>query len=223
LAYATPLAIAAITGWSFFDNATLSQLLPSFWMLFMLVSLVLFCATIQLQYMISLVSRASFDPVTGALSRRSGMDALVREYQMALMHNDGFAIALIDLDNVETIIAEYDHATYDHAILEAADVLREELRHNDMLVRWGEKVFLLILPNTDSQGVRVSMERLRHKGIGSLPDGKPVTVSIGVAERITDKVEDWHDLLNLVDRRRDQAKLTGKDRMVFFDGEATTC
>ncbi|MEN8177745.1 MAG: GGDEF domain-containing protein [Pseudomonadota bacterium] len=219
LTYAIPLSMIAIGGWSFFDTATLNQLIPSIWLLLVLVGLVLFSATIQLQYMISLVSRPSFDPVTGALSRRSGLDTLVREYQMALMHNDNFAIALLDLDNVETIIAEYDYSTYDHAILEAAEVLQEELRHNDMLVRWGEKVFLLILPNTDSKGVRITVERIRKKGIGSLPDGKPVTVSIGIAERMIDKAEDWHDLIDLVDQRRDQAKLTGKDRSVFFDGD----
>ncbi len=220
LAYAIPLSVIAIAGWSFFDTASLSQLIPSIWLLLMLVGLVLFSATIQLQYMISLVSRPSFDPVTGALSRRSGLDALVREYQMALMHNDNFAVALVDLDNVDTIIAEYDYSTYDHAILEAAEVLQEELRHNDILVRWGEKVFLLILPNTDSKGMQITVERIRKKGIGSLPDGKPVTVSIGAAERMKDRVGDWHDLIDLVDQRRDRAKVTGKDRTVFFEEQA---
>lgn len=220
LAYAIPLSIVAIAGWSFFDTATLAQLIPSVWLLLLLIGLALFSATIQLQYMISLVSKPAFDPVTGALSRRSGLDALVREYQMALMHNFNFAIALFDLDNVKTIIAEYDYSTYDHAILQASEVLQEDLRHNDMLVRWGEKIFLLILPNTDSSGVRITVERIRKKGIGLLPDGKPVTVSIGVAERITDNAGNWHDLIDLVDQRRDQAKLAGKDRTVFFDGKA---
>ncbi|MDJ0807411.1 MAG: GGDEF domain-containing protein [Gammaproteobacteria bacterium] len=217
LTYAVPLSIVAIGGWSLLGTTGLEQLLPSVWLLFVLVSIVLFSATIQLQYMISLVSRPSYDPLTGALSRRSGLDALVREFQMTLMHNDNFSIALLDLDNVDSIIAEYDYPTYDHAVLQAAEVLQEELRHNDILVRWGEKAFLLILPNTDSQGVRITLERIRTKGIGTLPDGKPVTVSIGIAERMIDKVEDWHDLVELVDQRRDQAKLTGKDRTVFFD------
>jgi diguanylate cyclase (GGDEF)-like protein len=214
LSYAIPLALLAIGGWSYFEPAALLQILPSVWLLLMLMGLVLFSATIQLQYMITLVSQPTFDPMTGALSRRSGMDALVREYQMALMHNDHFAVALIDLDNVESIVAEYDYATYDHVIVETSEILREELRHNDMLVRWGEKVFLLILTNTDLNGVEITIERIRRRGIGSLPDGRPVTVSIGVAERVADRMEDWHELLDLVDHRRDRAKMNGKDRMV---------
>ncbi len=217
LAFSVPLSIVAIGGWSYFHMESLLDLIPSIWLLLLLVGLVFFSATIQLQYMISLVSRTSFDPVTGALSRRSGIDALVREFQVAMMHNDNFAIALIDLDNVESIISKYDYSAYDHALLEAAKMLQEGLRHNDKLVRWGEKVFLLILPNTDSKGVRITLDRIHKKGISSLPNGEPVTASIGVAERMTDQIGDWNELVDLVDKRRDEAKLAGKDQVVSFN------
>jgi len=164
--------------------------------------------------MISMVSRTSFDPLTGAISRRSGIDFLIREFQMALMHNDNFAIALIDLDNLDSVIAKHDYSAYEHVLLEAARMLQGGLRHNDRLVRWEEKVFLLILPNTDSKGVRVTLDRIHRKGISSLPDGESVTASIGSAERMEDHLEDWHDLVKLVDKRRDKAKLSGKDRSV---------
>jgi len=214
LTFSIPLSIISIGGWSIFDTATLIELFPSIWLLLMLVGLTLFSATIQLQYMISMVSRTSFDPLTGAISRRSGIDFLIREFQMALMHNDNFAIALIDLDNLDSVIAKHDYSAYEHVLLEAARMLQGGLRHNDRLVRWEEKVFLLILPNTDSKGVRVTLDRIHRKGISSLPDGESVTASIGSAERMEDHLEDWHDLVKLVDKRRDKAKLSGKDRSV---------
>ena len=216
LTFSIPLSIISIGGWIIFDTATLIELFPSIWLLLMLVGLALFSATIQLQYMISMVSRTSFDPLTGALSRRSGTDLLIREFQMALMHNDNFAIALIDLDNMESVIAKHDYSAYEHVLLEASRMLQGGLRHNDRLVRWGEKVFLLVLPNTDSKGVKVTLDRIHRKGISSLPDGESVTASIGAAERMTDHIEDWHDLVELVDKRRDEAKLDGKDRAVSF-------
>lgn len=214
LAFSIPLSLVSIGGWIIFDTATLIELFPSIWLLLMLVGLVLFSATIQLQYMISMVSHTSFDPLTGALSRRSGTDLLIREFQMALMQNDNFAIALIDLDNMESVIAKHDYSAYEHVLLEAARMLQGGLRHNDRLVRWEEKVFLLVLPNTDSKGVRVTLDRIHKKGISSLPDGESVTASIGAAERMEDQLEDWHDLVELADKRRDEAKLSGKDRSV---------
>lgn len=216
LTFSIPLSIVSIGGWIIFDTATLIELFPSIWLLLMLVGLVLFSATIQLQYMISMVSRTSFDPLTGALSRRSGTDLLIREFQMALMHNGNFAIALIDLDNMESVIAKHDYSTYEHVLLEASRMLQGGLRHNDWLVRWEEKVFLLILPNTDSKGVRVTLDRIHRKGISSLPDGESITASIGAAERMKDHLEDWHDQVELVDKRRDEAKLSGKDRSVSY-------
>ncbi len=222
LAFSIPLSLVSIGGWALFGNTSIIDLIPSVWLLLILLVIVLFSATNQLLYMISLVSRTSYDPVTGALTHRSGLDALVREFQMTLMHNDNFAVALIDLDNIEKIIRKYDYDAYDHVILEAARMLQGGLRHNDILVRWGEKVFLLIMPNTSSKGVAVTLGRIQTKGVSSLPDGKPVTASIGVAERLTDSVNDWHDLIDLVDKRRDEAKLMGKDQIVSFDGPTTT-
>ncbi|MEJ2591108.1 MAG: GGDEF domain-containing protein [Candidatus Thiodiazotropha sp.] len=210
-----PLALITITGWGYYANADMLQLLPTVWLLFIALGIVFFASTLQLQYMISLISRSDFDPITGALTRRSGMENLVRALERAIMNDENLSVALLEVDDAQSIIAEYDYATYDHVVQEAADILREDLRQNDQLVRWGEKRFLLILPGTHCDGASVTVERIRSKGIGTLPDGKPVTASIGVVERLSDAIADMPTLIQLLDRRREQAEREGRDRAIL--------
>ncbi|MEJ2455093.1 MAG: GGDEF domain-containing protein [Candidatus Thiodiazotropha sp.] len=207
-----PLSLLVITGWSFFAAIDLLQMLPTVWLLLIVLGIVFFTSTLQLQYMISFIGRSDFDPVTGALTRRSGMENLIRLHEKAAMNNESLAVALVELDDGQKIIDDYGYATYDHVVQEAADILRDDLRHSDLLVRWGEQRFLLILHATDCEGAAITVDRIRSKGIGTLPDDKAVTASIGVVERAVDRLADVKALLNLVEARCKQAQRHGKDR-----------
>ena len=215
-----PLSLLTITGWSFYAASEFLQLLPTVWLLIIILGIVFFSSTLQLQYMISLIGRVDFDPVTGALTRRSGMENLAREFDQSIMNNRPLSVALVDVDEVQKIITEHGYATYDHVVQEAADILRDDLRNNDLLVRWGEKRFLLILPNTDCDGATVTVDRILAGGIGALPDGTPVTASIGVVERLCDRVETSQSMLKLLEQRREQAKRQGRDRAVLCGSPA---
>jgi diguanylate cyclase (GGDEF)-like protein len=206
------LVLLTVTGWSYYATVPVDQVYSMLWLLCIILCVVLFAATLQLQYMITLITRADHDPVTGAQTRKSGMQSLVKAFEQAHLLGDNLSVALVDLDNGENIIADFDYATYDHVVVEAAEILYSDLRHSDMLVRWGEKVFLLLLPGTDCEGATIMVKRIHTKGLGSLPDGAPVTASISVSERVADGVEEWSQMLELVTQRRDAAKLEGKDR-----------
>jgi diguanylate cyclase (GGDEF)-like protein len=206
-----PLALITITGWGFYANTEILQLLPTVWLLFIILAIVFFSSTLQLQYMISLISHTDFDPVTGALTRRSGTENLNREFEKATLNSQPLSVTLIAIDDMQLIIDKYEYATYDHVVVEATDILRDGLRNNDLLVRWTEKSFLLILPGTDCDGASVTVNRIRTNGIGTLPDGKPVTASIGVVERRSDGLDEVSSLLSLLEQRTRQAKEQGKD------------
>ncbi|MCU7812943.1 MAG: GGDEF domain-containing protein, partial [Candidatus Thiodiazotropha sp. (ex Notomyrtea botanica)] len=210
-----PLTLITITGWGFYAETDLLQLMPTVWLLFIILGIVFFTSTLQLQYMISLISHSDFDPVTGALTRRSGVENLNREFEKATLNSQSLSVVLVSIDDMQSIIDEYDYATYDHVVLEAADILRDDLRHSDLLVHWSEKRFMLILPSTDCNGATITVNRIRNEGIGTLPDGKPVTASIGVVERQSDSIGDIPSMLELLDQRTQQAKQQGKDRAIL--------
>ena len=125
------------------------------------------------------------------------------------------SIAFIDLDNFKQINDAYGHEAGDQALEAASGSLRTAIRSGDMLVRWGGEEFVVILPGATSDEAQQVMERLRANGLGKRPDGSLLTASIGIAERIQDHAEDCRQLVEIADQRMYQAKMQGKDRMVF--------
>jgi diguanylate cyclase (GGDEF)-like protein len=215
------VSMLTLTGWSYYSTSTALEMLPTLWLLILILGIVIFASTIQLQYMVTMVTRVDHDPVTGAQTRKSGVQSLTKAFQHAKLHNEYLSIALVDIDNVQKIISEFDYATYDHVVLEAADILYDDMRSNDMLVHWGEKVFMLILPGTDCDGAKIIAQRIVQQGLGTLPDGRPVTASIGICERSADGIDNLSALMALVEARRDGAKRQGKDRFILCGDKST--
>ncbi len=161
-ALALPLTLIPMTSMSFLSPLPFAELFPTLWLLVIIFSIVLFASSIQLQHMIALTTRPDYDPVTGAQTRKSGNQTLARAFQRARLQNETLSVALIDLDDTQQIIAQYDYETFAHVIQEAGEILHASLRHNDILVHWSEKVFMLILPGADCQGGRVIAQRIRN-------------------------------------------------------------
>jgi len=58
------------------------------------------------------------------------------------------------------------------------------------------------------------MARFYQQGLGLRPDGDPLTVSIGIAERKADGVREWSRLVQVADERMYRAKKAGKNRYI---------
>jgi diguanylate cyclase (GGDEF)-like protein len=136
-------------------------------------------------------------------------------FHLALDQDSPFALAFVDLDHFKSINDNFGHDQGDVALKMAVTQLQRHFRRSDMVIRWGGEEFLMIFPNTDLMGLRGAMERLMLNWLGSRPDGKPLTASIGVAERKQDGINDWPQLLELADQRMYLAKQGGRARVMF--------
>jgi PleD family two-component response regulator len=58
------------------------------------------------------------------------------------------------------------------------------------------------------------LDRIAAAGVGLRPDGVPLTISVGVAERLADRVTDWDRLVDLADERMYAAKNGGTNAAV---------
>ncbi|KIL98912.1 diguanylate cyclase (GGDEF domain) with PAS/PAC sensor [Paramagnetospirillum magnetotacticum MS-1] len=192
---------------------------PMFWLMVLVMGVAMFSGMSQLHYITALVNRAMIDPLTGAYTRRSGGEALDLQFRLSAMRNTSLAIAFFDLDKFKSINDSFGHEEGDKALKALAENLRQGLRRGDVLVRWGGEEFVAILAETNTEGARILMERLRTTGFGLRPDGAPMTASIGVAERMTDGANDWPALIELADQRMYEAKRGGRDRVVMPGGE----
>ncbi|MBF0255101.1 MAG: GGDEF domain-containing protein [Gammaproteobacteria bacterium] len=191
------------------------QFIAKAWLLFLMFGVTLLATSIQLNFMLSLLHRISYDPLTGVLSRSTVNELIDLYFHLALDQQAPFALAFVDLDRFKSINDQYGHEMGDEALRSAARTLNQHFRRSDMVIRWGGEEFLVIFPNTDLDGARLVLERLTHDWLGLRPDGQPLTASIGVAEKLTDGVSDWPQLLELADQRMYQAKQTGRAKVVL--------
>jgi len=219
LLFSVPAFVFAILGYHMNGEVmTLVQHGPELWLMVLVMGVAMFSGMSQMHYMAALVNRAMVDPLTGAYTRRSGGETLDLLFRLAALQNAPLAVAFFDLDKFKSINDTFGHDEGDKALKQLAETLMSGLRKGDVLVRWGGEEFVAILNNTTAEGARIVIERLREAGLGMRPDGKPMTASVGVAERAADQAKDWPELMELADQRMYQAKKTGRDRAVLPGG-----
>ncbi|CAA7619052.1 diguanylate cyclase [Magnetospirillum sp. SS-4] len=218
---AASIAVAGVTlaGMVMGPGASTPEIVKGLWLVALLIGVSGLSCMGQLGYMVNLVTQASHDPLTGAFTRRSGCETLDLHFQIASRANLPLTVAFADIDHFKRINDTFGHDAGDKVLCMAAAALKDCLRQSDQLVRWGGEEFLMILPNSEADGFRQVLARIRASGIGKTPDGLPVTVSVGVAERRLDRCESWQALIDKADRRMYAAKSEGRNRC-HMDGEA---
>ncbi|MGH8482459.1 MAG: sensor domain-containing diguanylate cyclase [Nevskiaceae bacterium] len=150
------------------------------------------------------------DALTGTFNRRYLMSHL----RGAIDRGDAAraSLLLFDIDHFKNINDDHGHDAGDLALKRVADIARQMSRDSDMLFRLGGDEFVLYLPGVGAPGATLIAQRLRAAvAHSSLPGGRAMTVSIGVAERQPqDTVESW---LRAADAALYAAKQAGRNRV----------
>lgn len=164
---------------------------------------------------------AIHDPLTGARNRRAMNEELKIAVASHRRHHDSFGVLVMDLDHFKQINDRFGHHVGDQVLVAFVELIQRDSRKEDRLFRFGGEEFLLLLPNTDLDGLRAAAQHLRQcvaDGLES-PDG-PVTVSIGGA--VLRSGERWESWLQRADECLYRAKSEGRNRAVIDEGQAST-
>ena len=196
-----------------------TRLVSTLWVLGLALGVYLLACATQLHYMMALLHRASYDPLTQALTRRSGIEIIDLQFRIAVEQDASLAIAFLDIDNFKSINDAYGHEAGDQVLRDAAEAIHRLVRKADAVIRWGGEEFVILLGSADGEGVRTAMQRILDEWLGPRPDGAFLTASIGVAERKADAADDWAELVKLADERMYLAKQTGRARCILGPDE----
>lgn len=126
------------------------------------------------------------DLLTGIPSHRAFQDRLAHECDRAYRFGDCFAIAILDLDQFQSVNNRYRHRTGDRILFEVAARVRAEVRDIDLCARFAGDQFAVVLPHTRHRGGLDATERLRHvvaAGTFVAPENTELrlTATVGVA------------------------------------------
>jgi diguanylate cyclase (GGDEF)-like protein len=157
--------------------------------------------------------QAATDPLTGLYNRRSFEDHVVK-VRTGLRP---FAIAMSDLDHFKVLNDTYGHATGDRALRLFSQVLRESLRSEDLICRYGGEEFAIAFPACAIADAAKALDAVRaHLDAALTVAGLPrYTVSFGVTG--ADEKEPLPAVLARADVALFEAKLQGRDRVVIHD------
>jgi diguanylate cyclase (GGDEF)-like protein len=129
--------------------------------------------------------RAQTDPLTGVLNRRSLLERLEAICRTARADSLPVAVLFIDLDFFKAINDTYGHAAGDVCLASLIPPIQAELRHSDIIGRYGGEEFVAVLTGADVAAAQPIAERIRARVAEVRVEGfgEPIqlTCSIGVA------------------------------------------
>lgn len=160
---------------------------------------------------------ANHDFLTNVLNRR----AFIIRLQEHLNNTDNkeryLGLIMIDIDYFKQINDTYGHASGDIILKLFADCLKDNLRPEDILGRFGGDEFIVCLPDTNLNDVLEIAERLRYK-ISQLHVSfinSEITASLGVAIYTFGFGEKIDSLISRADKNMYKAKVNRNSIYLF--------
>lgn len=160
--------------------------------------------------------QANYDVLTGLPNRHSFWTRLQGALRRAAIEHVETSICLFDIDHFKDINDRYGHNTGDDVLEEVGNIVRAELRSNDLAGRLGGDEFCFALPGADENEAARVAERIRIR-LSTLAFGMDsgstfsVTATFGVAQ--SQMNIDVKGLMEAADRALYRAKSSGRNRV----------
>ena len=160
---------------------------------------------------------ANQDVLTGCLNRRYFMEKTAQEIQRAMRYNRPLSLLMIDIDHFKNVNDRYGHQVGDQVLCNLVMLCQKQIRSMDYLGRYGGEEFVVLMPETASQGAMQASERLRNEiekmEIKTPQGGLSITVSMGLAsfERGFDEKQTLDTLVKTADTALYAAKAAGRN------------
>lgn len=156
------------------------------------------------------------DPLTGVKTRAAALVAAER-LNAARAPGAPLGLALLDVDGLRGIGDQHGPLAADAVMLAVASRLRALLRDADVLGRAGDEGFLILLPDTDADGVTQAIDRaiasIREQKVGTWAYDVRTTASAGIA-MVGSEPDAVAAALAAADQALNQAKAHGRDQVV---------
>ncbi len=157
----------------------------------------------------SLSQEAQTDPLTGLFNRRT-MDKFIGSW---IASGNPFSLLVMDLDHFKSVNDTYGHDVGDEVLKFLATSLRQLLKENNVICRFGGEEFIVLVPDERFDPAMEAAERIRkYMAETNGPTGGIVTLSIGAAH-YPDSARSAEQLFRVADEALYRAKHQGRNRV----------
>ncbi|TSI07389.1 diguanylate cyclase [Lysinibacillus sp. BW-2-10] len=162
-----------------------------------------------------LVTISNTDKLTGITNRRFFQEKLEQQVDLYQKEGKPFSFLIIDIDHFKKVNDTYGHQIGDIVLVKLATILKNIMRLEDVVSRFGGEEFTVILPATDiektisfAKKINQEVEEATWQETGSL------TVSIGAATFTEQDTE--ISIIEKADRALYASKENGRNRSTHF-------
>ena len=167
---------------------------------------------------------ATTDELTGLHNRKYLLERMEQEISRAKRYGNALSLLLFDLDFFKSVNDIYGYEWGDVLLKSIADKLRQVIRKEDILTRYGDEEFVVVLPNTAEDNAFLFAERFRKEveRMEFIPAGEeerhPITISGGISTFpcLPDTEEDANTIIRYAEHALYNAKKRGKNKIVQF-------
>ncbi len=168
---------------------------------------------------------AAYDPLTGIANHRTMQEFLLKRVIEAQRNETTLGVIMVDVDHFRSFNEEEGHDAGDKVLRMVADVLKATVRPYDLAARYGGEEFTVVMPGAGvettlavAERIRASIEKLEL--VASSGRVRHVTASLGCAVFPMNATESA-TVLKAADTALYEAKRSGRNRTVMFEGEFT--
>lgn len=158
---------------------------------------------------------ATTDALTGLGNRHAMDESFPREIRRCQQDEKPISLIIIDVDQFKSFNDKFGHVAGDRALSAVANVLQNQFRQRDLLVRYGGDEFVVLLPGVAETEALAIADRVRNAVSGITENSSdslikvPVNISLGVAQLTDNGSSD--SLLRCADEALYRAKNAGRN------------
>lgn len=160
---------------------------------------------------------ATTDSMTKLANRMKTFDLIEDQIIRTKRTGKPFTLAIGDIDDFKMINDNYGHDTGDTVIISIAQRMKNSLREQDIIGRWGGEEFMIVLPDTDINDGKTVLEKLRtnvsNNPILTNNASIKITITLGVAA--SNYAETINDIIKLADNALYEGKRGTKNCIIL--------
>ncbi len=162
--------------------------------------------------------QARLDSLTRVYNHGYFIQKLREQAQACSLEKHPLSLIMLDIDHFKQYNDSFGHIVGDEILVRLCDTIRQHIKKDDAVGRWGGEEFAISLPNTNEQQavqvarrIRETLATIKINNHEHIEIPAPTT-SMGIAV-FPKETEDVTKLIDLADRRLYIAKKRGRDQI----------
>ena len=158
-----------------------------------------------------------YDPLTQIFNRNK-LDYILKKGTPKLINNnkEKTTFLILDIDHFKKVNDTYGHDQGDNVLINTVNIIKESIRSDDIVIRWGGEEFLVIMKGCSQENALKKANEIRKKIEANNKQVCGVTVSIGVS--LYDG-KNFFDSVSNADKALYYAKDKGRNCVALYKDE----